>query len=140
MLIHLSPNNPKPMYEQVVDEIERLIATGIMAPGEMLPSIRALSKELMTSGITIRRAYQELERSGFIYTRAGKGSFVSSLSETKLTQWKMSQVQEPLRESIQRAKNLQLSEAQFLKVTKQLWTDSNEEEQFNGQEVEKDDQ
>lgn len=114
------------MYEQVVDEIERLIATGIMEPGEMLPSIRVLSKELMTSGITIRRAYQELERDGFIYTRAGKGSFVSGLTEQQLTRWKMSQVQEPLRESIQRAKNLKLTQRQFQEITKQLWDEMDE--------------
>lgn len=127
MLIHVSADNPKPMYEQVVDEVERLIATEMMEPEEMLPSIRELSKQLMTSGITIRRAYQELERSGFIYTRAGKGSFISSLSEEQRTKWKMNQVEDPLQESIQQAKKLKLSQTQFLEMTKQLWTDLDEE-------------
>lgn len=113
------------MYEQVVEEIQRLIVTKMMEADVMLPSIRELSKELTTSGITIRRAYQELERSGFIYTRAGKGSFVSSLSEAKLTEWKMEQVQEPLRESIQQAKRLGLSEAQFQAMMKQMWGNPN---------------
>lgn len=121
MLIHLSPNNPKPMYEQVVDEIQRLIALHIMVPDEMLPSIRTLSKELMTSGITIRRAYQELEKSGFIYTRVGKGSFVSKLTEQQITEWKMAQVQKPLLESMQRAKNLQLTKSQFQDMIGTLW-------------------
>lgn len=127
VLIHLSADNPKPMYEQVVDEVERLIATGTINPGEMLPSIRELSKQLMTSGITIRRAYQELERSGFIYTRAGKGSFISSLSEEQRTEWKMRQVEDPLQESIQQAKKLKLSQSQFLEMTKQVWADLDEE-------------
>lgn len=126
MLIHISPNNPKPMYEQVVNEIQRLIVTKILKPDDMLPSIRILSKELMTSAITIRRAYQELERSGFIYTRPGKGSFVSRLSEKTLTTWKMDQVQEPLHEAISRAKKLHLSEAQFQKLMTELWKNGGE--------------
>src|SRR5699024_1794140 len=96
VLIHVSPNNPKPMYEQIVDEIQRLIAMRVLEPDELLPSIRQLSKELTTSAITIRRAYQELEGSGFIYTRAGRGSFVAQLSEDDIMAWKMKQVQEPL--------------------------------------------
>lgn len=140
MLIHLSPNNPKPMYEQVVDEIERLIATGKMEADELLPSIRALSKELTMSGITIRRAYQELERGGFIYTRAGKGSFVSNLSEKQLTEWKMTQVQEPLQESIQRAKRLNLSQMQFDDMMKQMWEESNKRQTSKSQGAENHDE
>lgn len=128
------------MYEQVVEEIQRLIVTKMMEADEMLPSIRELSKELTTSGITIRRAYQELEHSGFIYTRAGKGSFVSSLSEEKLTEWKMEQVQGPLRESIQQAKRLGLPQAQFQDMTKQMWGKSGEKQTSQLQEEENHDE
>lgn len=126
MLIHVSETSPKPMYEQVTGEIQRLIATGKMRPGESLPSIRELSKELMTSGITIRRAYQELERSGFIYTRAGKGSFVAKLSEEKLAQWKLAQVREPLLESIMQAKKLDLEEKEFQDLIKHMWQETDD--------------
>lgn len=121
MLIHLSATNPKPMYEQVVDEIQRLIVSGEMAVGEMLPSIRELSKELKTSGITIRRAYQELERSGFIFTRAGKGSFVASLEQDLLRGWKMEQVQSPLWDSIAQAKKLGMTANDLHQMIDQLW-------------------
>ncbi|MFC4620099.1 GntR family transcriptional regulator [Camelliibacillus cellulosilyticus] len=121
MLIHLSATNPKPMYEQVVEEIQRLIVSGEMAVGEMLPSIRELSKELKTSGITIRRAYQELERSGFIFTRAGKGSFVASLEQDLLREWKMEQVQSPLWDSIAQAKKLGMTANDLHQMIDQLW-------------------
>ncbi|UJL46177.1 GntR family transcriptional regulator [Virgibacillus sp. NKC19-16] len=128
MLIHVSQASPKPMYEQVVEEIQRLIVAGEMEPGEMLPSIRELSKELTTSGITIRRAYQELELIGFIYTRKGKGSFVSALSEERLSRWKMEQVREPLLESVLRAKELDLNQEQFQNLINDLWQKTKRQE------------
>lgn len=126
MLIHISQTSSKPLYEQVVDEIQRLIIMGHMEPDEMLPSIRELSKDLMTSGITIRRAYQELERVGFIYTRKGKGSFVATLSEEKLEEWKMEQVREPLLESVMQAKKLNLAEEQFQDLIRYMWREADD--------------
>ncbi|RYG73511.1 GntR family transcriptional regulator [Lentibacillus lipolyticus] len=127
MLIHISQTSSTPMYEQVISEIQRLIAMGYMEADEMLPSIRELSKELMTSGITIRRAYQELERTGFIYTRKGKGSFVAALSMERLAQWKMEQVREPLLESVLQAKKLNLKEEQFQDLIKRMWQEVDEQ-------------
>lgn len=121
MLIHVSPNNPKPMYEQIIHEIQRLIVRRMLQPHEMLPSIRELSKGLTISAITIRRAYQELEQSGFIYTRAGRGSFVAPLSEDDLMIWKMNQVKDLLTTSIKRAKTLDITEEDFHQMTKKLW-------------------
>ncbi|GAB4074039.1 GntR family transcriptional regulator [Barrientosiimonas marina] len=129
MLIHISQTSSAPMYEQVVSEIQRLIAMGHMEPGEMLPSIRGLAKELMTSGITIRRAYQGLEQSGFIYTRKGKGSFVAELSEARLNRWKIEQVQGPLSESILKAKQLDLTEDQFHDLIKRFWEKADDDRQ-----------
>ncbi len=117
------------MYEQVIGEIQRLIAMGHMEPGEMLPSIRELSKQLMTSGITIRRAYQELEQTGFIYTRKGKGSYVAKLSDERLAQWKMEQVRGPLSESVLQAKKLHLKEEQFHDLIRHMWQEVDEEKQ-----------
>lgn len=121
MLIHVSPNNPMPMYEQITSEIQRLIVNGMLEADEMLPSIRELSKQLTTSAITVRRAYQELENSGFIYTRAGKGSFVAQMSHENVMDWKMKQVQEPLIISIEQAQKLDVSREQFHQITEWLW-------------------
>jgi GntR family transcriptional regulator len=81
MLIILSPQNPTPFYQQIVEQIKNKIFSGEFESHEALPSIRQLAKELTTSVITTKRAYEELEREGFIYTRAGKGSFVSPVDK-----------------------------------------------------------
>ena len=77
MDIILSHASDKPIYEQITSQVKRLIATGALAPGELLPSMRTLARDLRISVITTKRAYQELERDGFIETVAGKGCFVS---------------------------------------------------------------
>lgn len=121
MFIHVSANNPEPMYEQIINEFERLIATGLLQPNQSIPSIRALSKELTTSSITVRRAYQELEHNGFIYTRAGKGSFVAPLHKQEIMNWKKEQVESPLQKAIQQAMKLGLTDDDFHQLVKQLW-------------------
>lgn len=73
----LSPADGRPMYLQIMEQIKHKIAAGDWPPGRMVPSIRQLAVDLRISVITVRRAYQELEREGVILTRAGKGSFVA---------------------------------------------------------------
>lgn len=67
----------QPIYDQIYTQIRNLIITGRLSEGEMLPSIRGLAKDLRISVITTKRAYEELEREGFIYTVTGKGSYVA---------------------------------------------------------------
>lgn len=67
----------QPIYEQIMDQLKGQIAAGRLPPGEPLPSIRALAKDLRISVITTKRAYDELEREGFIVTAPGRGSFVA---------------------------------------------------------------
>ena len=70
-------NTNQPIYEQICSQIKTQIIAGKLAPGDALPSIRALAKDLKISVITTKRAYDELEQEGFLYTVAGKGSFVA---------------------------------------------------------------
>lgn len=67
----------QPIYEQIAAQLRRQILSGALAPGEALPSIRGLAKDLKISVITTKRAYDELEAAGFINTVAGKGCFVA---------------------------------------------------------------
>ena len=67
----------QPIYDQIYSQIKAQIIAGKLSPGEALPSIRALAKDLRISVITTKRAYDELEREGFIYTIAAKGCFVA---------------------------------------------------------------
>ena len=75
LIIRNSTNQP--IYDQIYCQIKSQILSGALAPGEALPSIRALAKDLKISVITTKRAYDELEAHGFIYTMAGKGCFVA---------------------------------------------------------------
>ncbi|WP_298033400.1 GntR family transcriptional regulator [uncultured Dysosmobacter sp.] len=67
----------QPIYDQISQQIKAQIISGQLSPGEALPSIRALAKDLKISVITTKRAYDELEAQGFLYTVAGKGCFVA---------------------------------------------------------------
>ena len=77
MDIIISNSSGQPIYEQICRQIKGAIASGKLNPGEPLPSIRSLARDLRISVITTKRAYEELERDGFIQTVAGKGSFVA---------------------------------------------------------------
>ena len=77
MNLIISNASKSPIYEQIVSQARARIASGELAPGQMLPSIRALAKDLRISVITTKRAYDELEHQGLIVTVAGKGCFVA---------------------------------------------------------------
>src|SRR6187431_3634154 len=74
----ISAAAPGPLYQQIVDGLKREISEGRLAPGTALPSFRALAEDLLVSVITVKRAYEELERDGIIYRRQGLGTFVSN--------------------------------------------------------------
>ena len=77
MTILIDNRSGAPIYEQICTQLKAQIISGALAEGESLPSIRNLAKDLRISVITTKRAYEELERQGFIFTLAGKGSFVA---------------------------------------------------------------
>ena len=79
-MISINYRDPRPIYEQIRDELQKLILTGVLPPGEKLPSVRELAQELAINPNTIQRAYRELEQAGFIYSVPGKGSFAGKLS------------------------------------------------------------
>ncbi len=77
MDIIIRNTSDKPIYEQITDQIKNMIVSGLLAEGDPLPSMRLLAKELRISVITTKRAYEELEKEGFIETVTGKGSYIS---------------------------------------------------------------
>ncbi len=79
-MIIIDHKDRRPIYEQVVEKFQQMILCGIMEPDSPMPSVRVLAMELSINPNTIQRAYQELERTGYIYTVKGKGSFVSDTS------------------------------------------------------------
>lgn len=71
----------RPIYEQIMDELRKMIISGVFAPDEKLPSVRELAQQLAINPNTIQRAYRELELSGYIYSVAGRGNFASARHE-----------------------------------------------------------
>lgn len=81
MLVFLSAGDPRPMYQQIIDQITARVMAGDWTPGQPLPSIRELAANSGVSVITVKRAYEELERAGVIQTRQGKGSVVAEQTD-----------------------------------------------------------
>ena len=81
MEIIISSNNSKPIYEQITSQIKAKIMSGELAAGQPIPSMRALAKATHVSVITVQKAYEDLQRDGFIETTVGRGSFVSALNK-----------------------------------------------------------
>lgn len=78
MYFHIDPKKNVPLYEQIIQQVKEMCATGILKPNEKLPSVRELASQMIINPNTVSKAYQELERLGLIVTIRGKGTFVSS--------------------------------------------------------------
>ena len=76
--IILSAGSPKPIYEQIEAQFKAQILSGALEPGQAIPSMRALARSLHISGITVQKAYEDLQRDGFIVTTVGRGSYVAA--------------------------------------------------------------
>ncbi len=98
-----------PLYEQMTSQIKALILKGDLEQGALLPSIRMMAKELKVSIITVKRAYEELEKEGFVQTTPGKGTYVSLANKERLKEMQMSQIEEQLEKAIVAAKSIDMS-------------------------------
>lgn len=116
MNIVISNASPDPLYEQIARQIKNSILRGELSPGELLPSIRALAKELQISVITTKRAYEELEREGFIESVTGKGSYVAGHSSTILKEKRLKIVEEKLAGAVAESKALGIGLEELLEM------------------------
>ena len=107
-----------PIYEQIYTQIKNHIISGAVSADEMLPSIRNLAKDLRISVITTKRAYDELEREGFVYTVAGKGCFVASKNTELLREENLRKIEEYMQEISVLADSCNLSENDIIEMYK----------------------
>lgn len=105
----ISAAEPGALYQQIVDGLKREVSEGRLAAGSALPSFRSLAEELLVSVITVKRAYEELERDGIIYRRQGLGTFVSSAAVDRSRDGKTRRARELLREALREATEAGLS-------------------------------
>ena len=100
-MILIDYKDRRPIYEQVIEKLQQMILCGALEPDSPMPSVRSLAMELSLNPNTIQRAYQELERQGYIYTLKGKGSFVSD--SVKAADHKRKEIQEELDKCVSNA-------------------------------------
>ena len=109
MDIILSNSSGKPIYEQITDQVKEQIMTGALAAGDALPSMRLLARELSISVITTKRAYEELERDGFLENVPGKGCFVAPQNPELLHEARLRKVEDALSQAVDEARKGGLS-------------------------------
>ena len=113
MDILISNSGAQPIYEQITDQIKDQIMKGELTESEPLPSIRSLARDLHISVITTKRAYDELEKDGFLVTVAGKGSYVAAQNKQLLRENRIKIVEEKLTEAVLAAKSADLDFAEL---------------------------
>ncbi len=116
MNILISNANNQPIYEQIYSQIKNAIISGKLKEGEGLPSIRNLAKDLRISVITTKRAYDELERDGYVHTVAGKGSFVAEKNLEFLKEAHLREIEEHMQKILSLAPACQLNSEELIEM------------------------
>lgn len=124
MLILIDNKSGVPIYEQIFTQIKGHILSGELKSDEPLPSIRGLAKDLRISVITTKRAYDELERAGYLYTVPGKGSFVAPKNEELLREEHLKKIEEHMGAIRTLAKGIGLKREDVLQMWELMWEES----------------
>ena len=121
MNIFIKEESSLPIYEQIVSAVKNSILNHELAPGDMLPSIRSLATSLGISVIPTKRAYEELEKQGLIYSEQGKGFFVSRFNPNILLEEQLKTLEDHLADVVLEAKTLNLSVGELTDMVRLLW-------------------
>ncbi len=123
MDIIISNSSGKPIYEQITSQIKSMIISGELKEGDALPSMRLLAKELRISVITTKRAYDDLERDGFIESFTGKGSFVAQKNVEFIREEQLKAAEEHLKNAVCAAKSSGISRAELEEMLRILYVE-----------------
>ena len=123
MDIIISNSGEKPIYEQISVQIKTMVMNGRLKEGDLLPSMRTLAKELRVSVITTKRAYEDLERDGFITTVVGRGSFVKAADTRLMREEKLKQIEELLSQAVTLARQSGISRGELEEIIEILYQD-----------------
>ena len=116
MNIFIDNKSGAPIYDQIYSQIKNQIISGALQENEMLPSIRGLAKDLRISFITTKRAYEELEKEGFIYTLPAKGCYVAPKNVELIREENLKKIEEHIEQIAQLAVSCNLSRAEILEM------------------------
>ena len=111
----------QPIYDQIASQLKAQIIAGKLKPGEALPSIRALAKDLKISVITTKRAYDELEAAGFLHTVPGKGCFVAERNFDRIREGRAREMETHISAAVQLAKDAGIAYEDFRETVRILW-------------------
>lgn len=109
-----------PLYQQIVDRLKREVSEGRLEPGDALPSFRQLAEDLLVSVITVKRAYEELEREGIIYRRQGLGTFVAEGGHDRSCEAKLNAAEQLFRQAAREAAEAGLEPSEILELVKKI--------------------
>jgi GntR family transcriptional regulator len=121
MDIIISNASGKPIYEQITTQIKSMILNGTLQEGEALPSMRLLAKELRISVITTKRAYEDLERDGFIETVTGRGSFVAGRNLEFVREEHLRMIEEKMQDAVNLAKTAGINSDELIELLNLLY-------------------
>jgi GntR family transcriptional regulator len=116
----LSAAGPGTLYQQIVDGLTREVSEGRLRAGQPLPSFRQLAEDLLVSVITVKRAYEELEREGIIFRRQGLGTFVALTAADRSREAKTERARELLREALREASEAGVSGPELLRILQSI--------------------
>ena len=125
MDIYIDNRSGIPIYTQIYTQIKDQIISGAVAEDEPLPSIRSLAKDLRISVITTKRAYEELEREGYLYTVAGKGCFAAGRNSDLIREDNLRKIEADMEEIRSLASSCSLSREEILEMWNTIWEDTN---------------
>lgn len=123
MFFHVNPNDELPIYRQLVRQVRHALATGVIKPGEKLPSQREVAQMLVINHLTVKKAYETLEAEQIIHTLRGRGTFIIDPLPDVLFEESQQQLQDDLAKLVDTAKLLGMEKSDFLNRAKQLWND-----------------
>ena len=121
MDILIKNSSNKPIYEQISSQLKNFIISGVLKENEILPSIRSLAKELRISVITTQRAYEELEKDGFIVTVPGKGCYVAKMNTEFYREQQNKIIEEYLIQAVEKARLAAITEEELQKMLSILY-------------------
>jgi GntR family transcriptional regulator len=116
----ISPAAPGTLYQQIVDGLKREVSEGRLKPGAALPSFRVLAEDLLVSVITVKRAYEDLERAGIIYRRQGLGTFVADHGHDRSREAKLAAAKDLLRDGFREAAEAGLKPTELTELAHQI--------------------
>ena len=118
MTVLIDTKSGEPIYNQIYSQIKNQIISGELKENDMLPSIRGLAKDLRISFITTKRAYEELEKEGFIYTIRGKGCYVAPKNTALLREETLKKIEEHIEQMVRLAASCELSREELLSMVR----------------------